>query len=276
MYIVTTTMSPRRIIFPLAALLTLSLWGQSDLPPLPTRVHSVDRDLPVRDMRGAEVMLQWGQSEDAVLAYDAILAQRPGWVPALVGRASLLARLGRSEQAKRDMQTARQISPTATDFYTAGSRYGLITFIALYPRQWLDGKFGTDELPSTRTQSDERVLLAGLADRDDPDLLLLRAKLTGSSVQLDDRLRQTLDRRADAWSDFMLGNLALVKQDYLNAVRFYNDAFSAGADWPEMYYNRGIAEILQYAYAQGCADLAVSHQGGYAPGLALHSALCTY
>jgi tetratricopeptide (TPR) repeat protein len=236
----------------------------------------VDRDLPVRDLRGAEALLQWGQSENAVLAYDAILAQRPAWVPALVGRANLLARLGRREQSQRDLNLARQLSPVAADFFTAGSRYGLIAFIALYPRQWLDGKYGTGELPSTRTQSEERLLLAGLADRDDPDLLLVRAKLEGASLQLDDRLRHALDRRADAWSDFMLGNLALLKQDYLTAVRYYNDAFSAGADWPEMYYNRGLAEILQYSFSQGCADLAVSYQGGYAPALGLHTALCTY
>jgi tetratricopeptide (TPR) repeat protein len=240
------------------------------------RLHVMDRDLPVPQLQRAEQMLRWGQSEEALLAYDAILAQRPGWIPALVARAATYGRLGQRQLAERDLTAARRLSPLAADFYIAGTNYSLLPFIALYPREWLDTRFGTREAPGLRSTEDQRSLLATLDGVEDPELQLIRNKVIQSPNQLRASVTAALGRRTDKWADFMLGNLALLSQDLLGARRYYNDAQSSGATWPELYYNRGITHILLYDYVRGCADLALSYQMGHPPALNLHTSLCTY
>jgi hypothetical protein len=72
-------------------------------------------------------------------------------------------------------------------------------------------------------------------------------------------------------------NLRLANHDYLAAIALYNEALSQyGMDWPELYYNRGVAYVLLNNYANGCADLSFSAESGFVPANALYRDLCNF
>ncbi|MEL6355486.1 MAG: tetratricopeptide repeat protein, partial [Bacteroidota bacterium] len=96
---------------------------------------------PQRNFNGQHVgllnlanrQMRSGRLEEAIMSYNAALAQQPNWVPALVGRAGVLTRVGRHLEAQKDLILANRINPTATDLLFTNNSSELLFFLALYP-----------------------------------------------------------------------------------------------------------------------------------------------
>lgn len=67
----------------------------------------------------ARALANDGQPDLALAAYDALLARSPGNVDVLLGRGIVYARLGRWQDAERDLRAAATASPTYVDVWSA-------------------------------------------------------------------------------------------------------------------------------------------------------------
>jgi tetratricopeptide (TPR) repeat protein len=77
-------------------------------------VPADDRSLALR-LAWADVAADQGELEAAVAKLDGVLAQNPGWVPALVRRGDFHRRLGRMAAASRDLEEAVRLASTAAE-----------------------------------------------------------------------------------------------------------------------------------------------------------------
>ena len=275
---------PRAV--PLVTLLWLLLFpvvAQSDLPPVQNIRHAMVADLPVAELAQIRQLVRFGQTEEAIIAFDALLARQPDWVAALIERSTLFQRLGRDIEARRDRDRALRLNPEAARFYLAQGSFSLLDFIALYPDDWFDAYYqGGEFLTGMRTETDlglhQQRQVDQLAEVEgvDPAIAFLRLKTRGENYTIDDLLDRSAAQHSRQWNDLMLGNLALLRQDFLTAVQYYDDAVLSGAHWPELYYNRGLAYILLNKYANGCSDLEQSYRLGFLPGETMLRSLCIY
>lgn len=278
----------RPILFLLCSLLVSSspLLAQLDRPfsaGLPT-------DLPVADFGGPEVGLlnlayrqfRNGRIEQAIISYDAILAIRPDWLPALVGKSEILRRVGRDGEADTYSKRAMRIDPVATGFLVARGRNGMLRYLALYPETKLGLPGGTDE-PIT-TFNPDNYLEQRLMDISRlPDSVaiakILKAKVAGNRPGSIMALHQLMrDRLIDEDLGFMLeGNLDMLNHDYLGAIAAYNQALDFHlTPWPEVNYNRGLAFILIDNYTNGCAELRHAAYQGFSPAEGMLRSLCNF
>ncbi len=256
--------------------------AQSDHAPLPPTGYSSVSDLPVVELANLRVLLRFGRTEEALMAFEAIFAKQPDWVPALAERAYVLNLLGRAHEARRDRDRAMRLNPEAARFYAARSNFALLEFIALYPDDWFDDHYRAEDYPTGGLPNltlalyrDQQLLQLQAADGQDKAIQFLLLKL-GGDKQILQEISLDGTGHSRQWTDLMLGNLALLRQDLLTAVQYYNDAVLSGAHWPELYYNRGLASILLNQYVTGCADLRQSVELGFAPGETMLRSLCTF
>lgn len=270
----------------LTVLLGASLSAQSNRPAsagLPTGVPVANYGGPaVGLLNQAYRQIRFSQMDEATMTYDAILAQRPDWLPALVGKAALLQRIGRQSEAKRYEDRAYRIDPTATGFLMAKGRNALLRYLALYPESALD----QPEMTEKETANFSKKMyfeqqLQTILDLPDTTMLakVLQAKVSGDraeSIQLLHNLMQ--DQTISTDFGFMLeGNLDMLNHDYLGAVAAYNQAIDFHASpWPEITYNRGLAFILLNNYTNGCAELEESAREGFAPAAKMLGSLCSF
>lgn len=68
-----------------------------------------------------------GRTEEAIEELDNLLSERPGYLPALAGRAVLHARLGNSELALRDVQDCMNLNPNPETHYQIACVYSLLS-----------------------------------------------------------------------------------------------------------------------------------------------------
>jgi len=136
----------RKICFLFASLLLPFLLPAqvTELALLPASGITSYGNLPVAQLNRAHREQLTGQFEVALLTYNSALAWQPDWVPALAARSELLSRLGRDLEAQRDRQQAARQNPTATAFFLAKGRNGLMPFLALYPRDWYRINYGLE------------------------------------------------------------------------------------------------------------------------------------
>uniref|UniRef100_UPI003B515E9B hypothetical protein n=1 Tax=Neolewinella sp. TaxID=2993543 RepID=UPI003B515E9B len=263
--------------------LPFSVLAQSDLPAVQEVRHATIADLPVAELAQIRQFVRFGRTEEAIIAFDALLTRQPDWIAALTERATLLERLGRQPEAQRDRQRALRLNPEAARFYLARGSFSLLEFIALYPDDWFDDRYqGGEFLTGVRTETDlgrhRQRQLDQLAEagEDDPAITFLQLKTRGEHRNMNELLDRSAAEHTRQWGDLMLGNLALLRQDLMTAVQYYDDAVLSGAHWPELYYNRGLAHILLNNYANGCGDLERSYRLGFLPGETMLRSLCTY
>jgi hypothetical protein len=229
-------------------------------------------------------MVRFGNTEEAVFAFDALLAQQPNWIPALTERANLLDRLGRNAEADRDRERARRMNPNAAAFYASREGSAMLNFIALYPQDWFNeyyrgegqyiASYPTD--PSLQLYRERQLRQLESVPANDATIDLLYRKSRGEKELLNGSYNGTVDQQSRQWQDLMLGNLALLRQDFFTAMQYYNDAELSGARWPELYYNRGLTNILLSNYVAGCADLRTSAAAGFLPGRTMLTSLCSF
>lgn len=223
-----------------------------------------------------------GQTEDALMTYNAILGIRPEWLPGLVGRAELLNRLGRQNEANEYKQRAMRINPLATGFLMARGRNALLQYLALYPEAVMEAPMMSESAIVAFSQEEYfDQQLRTIINLPDSTLLAstLKAKVSGNRVASIQALHNLMrDRVIEPDLGFMLeGNLDMLNHDYLGAVAAYNQAIDFHqAPWPEITYNRGLAFILLDNYTNGCAELQTSAQQGFEPAREMLGSLCTF
>lgn len=238
---------------------------------------------PVNELNRAHRQELTGQFEVALLTYNSALAFQPEWVPALAARAELLYRLGRDAEARRDHLRAQRTNATATNFFLSRGPNGLLPFLALYPHDWYAERYGFDEdlgLPGGDPVTPEAYFthqyfrIIGATDTA-VAVRFLQQKVE-RNVMASKQLLDELPRDYNSAVKSMLkGNLAMLNHDYPEAIELYNAAESQTiANWPEVFYNRGLGRILMQDYMNGCADLSRAARSGYAPAATMHVSLC--
>lgn len=274
----------RKILFLLAMLpLPFLLPAQvTELALLPASGITSYGNLPVAQLNRAHREQLTGQFEVALLTYNSALAWQPDWVPALAARSELLYRLGRNLEAQRDRQQAARQNPNATAFFLAKGRNGLMPFLALYPREWYRTNYGL-EAPD-RSGKERSTPQAYFYDQylsiiNAPDtalaVLALQQKV-GHEVLDSRRTLAELPRTYHHGVRKMLeANLAMLNHNYADAVNLYTDAsLKNGVEWPELYYNRGLGNILLQNYMGGCEDLSRAARADFGPAVVMYQSLC--
>lgn len=251
--------------------------GQPGSPPA-ARFNSPETGLLNRAARQSRD----GFTEEALLSFDAALAARPNWLPALIGKANLLRRLGRDAQARQIMNQANSIDPLATGFLAARGRNGLLPYLALYPHNQVPMPELTDRELADFSEADyftqQMRTIMGLPDTAELSRFL-RAKVAGDRIASIDELHELMRYRVIPEDlGFMLeGNLDMLNHDYLGAVAAYNQALDFHlTPWPEISYNRGLAFILLDNYDNGCAELRYAARQGFDPAEKMLGSLCNF
>jgi YaiO family outer membrane protein len=95
----------------------------AQLPPSPPSVSAPSQPAATLSFDDAyaraRALANAGQSELALSAYDALLVRSPGNVDVLLGRGIVYTRLGRRQEAERDLRAAAATSPTYADVWSA-------------------------------------------------------------------------------------------------------------------------------------------------------------
>ena len=275
----------RLFLLCVAVILAWPLAAQVEkMPLMPASGNVSYGNLPIAELNRAHRQQLTGQFENALLTYSSALAYQPGWVPALTARATLYQRLGRRLEAQKDQLRANRTNPLATSFFMAKGHNALLPFLALYPQEWFAEQYGFGnavDLPGEITTPQAYFTEQYFEIMSGPEaaaaVQLLRQKVN-QDILATERSLNELPRDYNPGVRRMLeANLALLNHEYPAAINLYTDAeFKHGADWPELYYNRGLGYILQFNYMNGCEDLAKASRDGFAPAQAMLSSLCNF
>lgn len=238
--------------------------------------------LPVAQLNQAHREMLSGRFEEALMTYDAALAWQPDWVPALTARATLLNRLGRSLEAQKDRQKAIRMNPEATAFFLSKGQLSLMPYLALYPHNYYANKYGIEEPVGKDGESPRDYFYNqynSITEAADTSLAVRALQLKVSrDVLASRRSVEALPRGyTGAVRSMLLGNLSMLNHDYPAAINLYTEAMlTDGADWPELYYNRGLGYVLLNIYANGCADLREAAKSDYEPAKVMLDCLCNF
>lgn len=271
---------------PLHAQTNLS-FGDALPSSFPNRTFSDER---VYQITQARQLIRNGQWEHAVLSFDVALSQQPYWIPALVGRADVLDRMGRRLEAQRDWSAALKLNPKATELLMVRGRKDPLRFLALYPEQWFarhgfEPRASLDRLRAVGADIENFDYFQFQAKRiaSAPDSCsitqLLRYKLTGDYQSFEELVEiPNLNAESnEAVLQMLTGNLQLIRHEYLEAIARYNRAFQQAEEtWPELFYNRGLAYVLLDNYNNGCDDLYQSVQLGFLPAAEVYEHVCNF
>ncbi len=236
----------------------------------------------VGQLNRAEQHLRGGDFELALIAYDAALAERPNWLPAVLGKVATLQRVGRNKEAQTYLSQASRIDPVSAGFFLSRESDRLLTYLALYPDDWM-ARYRDDFTNFTRERSEDffNRQLAEIKNLPDSNRVYeaLRLKIAGQRQAAYTSLRnEEEDRTLDpALVNLVRGNLLLLDNDRLGAIASYTRALEGNiAVAPEIRYNRGLAYILNNNYQDGCEDLRQSSAGGFEPAGAMLGGLCDF
>ncbi|MTB52336.1 hypothetical protein [Lewinella sp. W8] len=254
------------------------------LPLLPSSAARNYRNLPVAKLNLAYRQQLNGQFEEALLTYNSALAWQADWIPALTGRAALYQRLGRHAEADRDRAIAERQDPYATAFFMAKGRHALLPFLALYPQEWYQKEYGfnTTEDPLSPPSTPQAYYTYQYFSIQNTEVTAPAVAALQHKVLQDvpASRRALLDLPRDyntSVVDMLSGNLAMLEHDYDKAVAHYNNALLTNTvHWPELYYNRGLGNILLHNYMNGCADLSKSADAGFTPAQVMFQSLCNF
>lgn len=70
------------------------------------------------------------------------------------------------------------------------------------------------------------------------------------------------------------GNLHFLYNEFEEAIQAFTNAIAMHPEYAEAYYNRGLAQLMNYMLAQGCADLRESEALGYDGADEVYSNYC--
>ena len=192
--------------------------------------------------------LKLGNTEQAIIILDAAIAQNPYFVESYIKRARLYQLIGRTQSAKKDINTALKLNPGIPMNLNARSfKYetGHLTDTSLQYNF-----INQIDLPSHQYQLIQDAI---------------RLKLKGQSSDalflIDQLIQETPQKRAYKFN--LRGNIHLLLQNHYLAVEDYSKAISITPDEPLYYFNRGLAQLQSTNRNAACEDLKKSEQLGF-------------
>lgn len=198
-------------------------------------------------------LLRFGNSEQAIIALDNAITINPTFVEGYLKRATVLAKVGRLEAAKKDLRTAQLLNPYVSNFLgyhnKANSKQNIITDTLLY-----------------------QVLMEEEHRRDDQLQLYvneaIQAKLNGEFSNAIDYVRSLalMENPPRALLYTMEGNIHLLCGNYEEAILHYTKAIQLRPELPNLYFKRGVAQLFTYNRSSACEDLLMSQQLGHVKG----------
>ena len=195
-------------------------------------------------------LIRQGRWDEAIQAYDIAVEQWPNWAPAYLKRAMAKQRMGRNTEAERDLQRAFLISPNSVMLFSLNNPASKMRLLATLSPE-------TDHQETTKT--------------------VYALKTSGKLMQASSLINQLEDNQNLPAADIALlrGNLQLLQEDHFEAIAYYDWALQRGTT-AELLHNRGLARILTYNFADGCADLELASDLGYQPSEQQHLDLCSF
>jgi tetratricopeptide (TPR) repeat protein len=195
-------------------------------------------------------LIRQGRWDEAIQAYNIAVEQWPNWAPAYLKRAMAKQRMGRTTEAERDLQRAFLISPNSVMLFSLNNPASKMRLLATLPPE-------TDHQETTKT--------------------IYALKTSGKLMQASSLINQIEENQNLPATDIALlrGNLQLLQEDHFEAIAYYDWALQRGTS-AELLHNRGLARILTYNFADGCADLELAGDLGYQPSEQQHLDLCSF
>lgn len=177
--------------------------------------------------------LMRGEFEQALIAYDLVVMQSPGFAESYIKRAIAKMRLGDLRSAEEDRLMAVRLNPLALDLYGYGDPMRKTTVMAF------------DDSLNARMLEDGNIYL--------------------TINDITQEIQSPEGRRNAALYKYR-GNLLVLLGRYLDAIDDYNEAIILDSEYAEAYYNRGIARILAGNRADACYDFMLSTRFGFERG----------
>jgi hypothetical protein len=158
--------------------------------------------------------------------------------------------MGRNTEADRDLHRAFLISPNSVMLFSLNNPGSKMTLLASLPAE-ADHQAATQAIDALKT--------------------------SGQLMKASSLINQIEDNQHLSATEIALlrGNLQLLKEDHFQAIAYYDWALQRGTS-PELLHNRGLARILTYNFSDGCADLELAGDMGYAPSEQQHLDLCSF
>ena len=205
--------------------------------------------------------LKFGNTEQAVLLLDNAIAENPFFAEAYLKRSSLMARLGRLQEAKRDIQTAQRLNPYLGKLIGKDNDLEKLSLLAFDQNYFKNIQIENVPLATNN-------LLQSSIEK----------KLQGDLVNALIELNQVFDevQNPEAFLYGMRGNIHLILNNYQEAILDYNKAIQLSSDPAIFYYNRGLARLLSYNRSAACADLETSDDLGFERSKEKIKYFCTY
>ncbi len=196
----------------------------------------------------SENEMRFGNIEQALLILDNAVAENPYFVEVYLHRSKLLAKLGRHEEAKKDLVYARRLNPYVSDLLNPNNRFNRLKLIAFQPERYKDliEEYESAELRSNLGSSIDKKL-KGDWNGALRDLAKVFDNVSGHPPIL-------LNFR---------GNIHFLRDDFQSAVEDYSRAIRLTPDDASLYFNRGLVQLFTFNRWAACEDLEKSIQLGY-------------
>ena len=182
-------------------------------------VKNFGEDL-MRQLIHADNLIRRYRWEEAILAYDNVIAQDPLFSDAYIKRALLKYKLGRTTEARRDLEIATRLNPYAADVYGYNGRSGQLAQLYV-------------PTPESISTEEEAALLTayitrGLQRKVEGDWLGAHQDLEQALILHDQSSPELLNARGNLFLIFGKYNRAI--EDYTLAIKLDNDNAAACFD----------------------------------------------
>jgi tetratricopeptide (TPR) repeat protein len=229
-------------------------WGWSQQEYIgPLRGYTIDG--PIIQANGiqrffieSDNLMREGKNEEAIIILTDAISMYPNYAESYIKRAQQLSKIGRMQEARRDMQTAYRLSPFITEFLQSRNEPEKLQWIAFLETDYLAyaNQHPSDEL--------KNLVESSLEKKKTGDLI-------GAIVDLEMAFMIEGDREVKLHS--LMGNLLLLTENYEQAIRSYDQAIRLAPNTAYLYFNRGVTRLFTYERSKACEDLERSEELGY-------------
>ncbi len=211
-----------------------------------------------QDQLGVVLMAQ-GNYEQARQAFEQALELNPEFALARFNRGMASLRLGNLDEALSDMNQAMALSRDFPNMH----------FARALTRKSL-GDWGGALQDYNKALGFDAGFQQALFNRAVTRKLL--GDYDGARRDAEQLLRLS-PNDPQIWN--LRGNVALLFDQFTEAISHYSQAISMNPDYAEAHHNRGIAYLMRLEPLRGCPDLQISASKGYTPSDQVMAAFCS-
>lgn len=198
----------------------------------------------------SDQLFRSGFLDEALLVLDEAIAEHPFLVEIYLKRANLLAKMGRIQESKRELDRAKKMNVYVSNIFGPNRRYFKKQLIGI------DTTIFNEIIYNDLYLSAEEKLLLRYA------MLEKMNGNLGSAMAYVEELESISDYNTPLTSAIS-GNIHLLLGDYNNAIQAYSIAIEDFPNLSNLYYNRGVAKLFTYNRSSACEDLRKSDLLGH-------------